>query len=118
MLPPDGSRMQAMTLSSVVLPEPEGPRRATTSPGATSSEMSRSASMRVSPSPKCLEMPRRLTSALSGMGAVIGQLPSAVAGSALSAARTPSALASRQTRTTTPPSASTLSGSSTTRRGK
>ena len=32
--------MQAMTLSSVVLPEPEGPRRATTSPGATSMEMS------------------------------------------------------------------------------
>ena len=29
-----------MTLSSVVLPEPEGPRRATTSPGATSREMS------------------------------------------------------------------------------
>ena len=46
------------------------------------------------------------------------QLPSAVAGSTLSAARTPRALASRQTRTTTPPSASTLSGSSTTRRGK
>ncbi len=33
--------MQAMTLRSVVLPEPEGPRSATTSPGATSIETSR-----------------------------------------------------------------------------
>ena len=81
--------MQAMTLSSVVLPEPEGPRRATTSPGATSIEMSRSASMRVSPSPKCLEMPRRLDQCALDTGVVHVQPPSAVAGSALSAARTP-----------------------------
>jgi hypothetical protein len=32
-LPADGSRMQPMTLSSVVLPEPDGPSSATTSPG-------------------------------------------------------------------------------------
>jgi hypothetical protein len=48
-------------LLSSELPEPDGPRRATTSPGATSNEMFRSASTRVSPTPKCLEIPRRLT---------------------------------------------------------
>ena len=63
-----GSKMQAITFRSVVFPEPEGPSRATTSPGATSMETCRKASMRVSPSPKCLEMPRKLTSC-SGRGA-------------------------------------------------
>ena len=51
-------------------------------------------------------------------GQVHAQPPRAVAGSALSAARTPRPLARMQTMKTTPPSASTLSGSSTTRRGK
>ena len=68
MVPSEGSRMQAMTLRSVVLPDPDGPRRATTSPGATSRDTSLSASMRVSPSPKCLEIPRRLTRAAEETG--------------------------------------------------
>src|SRR5690242_16662392 len=50
-----GSRMHPMQLSSVVLPEPLGPRSATTSPGYTSRLTSRSASTRVCPSPKCLD---------------------------------------------------------------
>ena len=49
--PPDGSMMQPMMFSSVVLPEPDGPSSATTSPAWTFRSTARSASTRVSPSP-------------------------------------------------------------------
>ena len=114
MLPEFGSRMQPMTLSSVLLPDPLGPRRPITVPGKTSSETSRSASTRVGPSPKCLLMPLTSTTGCSAMT----HPASAEAGSILSAVRTPSALASRHTTSTTPNRIAASAGSSTTRRGK
>src|SRR5579864_6100113 len=56
--------MQPTTLSRVVLPEPLGPSRPTTSPGKTDIETSTSASTRVMPSPKCFETACSSTSAL------------------------------------------------------
>src|SRR5688500_14592137 len=49
----------AMMRSSVVLPQPEGPRRQTNSPWATASVTSRKATK----APKCLETPSTLSAA-------------------------------------------------------
>ena len=100
-----------MTLSSVVLPEPHGPRRATTSPGATSSETSRSASTRAVALAEMLGDARRARPAARAR-----QRPSTSASQRrgrVDLERQPhaEALAIRQTTMTTPPSASALSGS-------
>src|SRR6476620_2015027 len=49
--------MAPTAFNSVLLPEPEGPSRPTTSLDETVNVMSRRASTRVSPSPKCLHKP-------------------------------------------------------------
>lgn len=56
--------MQPMALSSVDLPDPDGPRSATTWPGKTSIETFTSASTRVLPSPKCFDILLALTSGI------------------------------------------------------
>ena len=114
MLPEFGSRMQPMTLSSVLLPDPLGPRSPITVAGK---DVERDVAQRIDarrPSPKCLLIPLISTTA----GSVIAQPASAEAGSILSAVRTPSALASRHTSSTTPNRVAASAGSSTTRRGK
>ena len=103
-----------MTLSSVLLPDPLGPRSPITVPGKMSSETSRSASTRVGPCAEMLADPPDLDD-----GRFHHRHPaSAEAGSILSAVRTPSALATRHTSNTMPNRLAASSGSSTTRRGK
>ena len=114
MVPELGSTMQPMTLSTVLLPDPLGPRKPMTVPGKTSNDTSRNASTRADPSPKCLLMSFSLDNRLLSHD----QPASAEAGSILSAVRTPSALASRHTNSTTPNRIAASAGSNTTRRGK
>src|SRR5665647_1275218 len=63
--------MQAMQCSSVVLPEPLGPISPTTWPGKTCKSMSRSASTRAAPSPKCLERCSTRTTACLSVSAIV-----------------------------------------------
>ena len=100
-----------MQLSSVVLPEPLGPMSPTTWPGKTSMLMSRSASTRASPAPKCLERcSTRTTGWRSPQPWLHPDAESAAAGSILSARRTPRLLAARQTATVMANTTATSSG--------
>ena len=68
MEPEVGAWTPARTLTSVDLPAPLSPTRATTSPARTS----RSMSVRAETAPNCLQMPRRLsTVSAAGGGACV-----------------------------------------------
>ena len=62
-LPASPSRMPAMTESSVVLPQPEGPTSRDICPASTSQSTPRSAATRFSPVPKYFSTPRMRTAA-------------------------------------------------------
>src|ERR671923_2340151 len=72
MRPPLCVSRPAMIRRSVVLPQPEGPRKQTSSPGSTDRLTSRSATK----PPKCLETPSTLSAALLWLGfGVIALVP-------------------------------------------
>src|SRR5262245_26282137 len=72
MLPPLCVSSPAMMRSSVVLPQPDGPRKQTNSPCATARSMSSSAVKL----PNCLRMPLSLRKVVTGRGGVAAGLPS------------------------------------------
>src|SRR5262245_39650437 len=70
-LPESGSSSPAMVRNSVVLPEPDGPRRATSSPGATVSDTSSSAAM---PTYRLLTLTTRTCMSLRSVAPLGGDL--------------------------------------------